>query len=420
MVSTGILRKRLIAKQWQGNAGFKKIERKLQRRCATTMDHVKYRPPLPSESTYSETFKRREKMHIELIQGNAGFKKIEWKFQHHCASTRDHVKYRPPSPSESTYSETFKRRQKMLIELIPYMNEEELHFHSAKIQGHGNFQRNETELKQRCQKSGGVYKVTYEGPSKTELWPEIKVRRQRMHRKLKEYYRFQDMMALLQELNRSRLLTKIGLSFFNENMTVKCPLGEQKCPCRGVRHNHTFFTWRMTEDEYERRLGIWKSCPFCRNYYDPHEIESMDLLFQICADRKKKIEDCPSSHVSEVGEETNPTAPNFAVTDQMTYARIKAFLIPKIQKVIDRKEGLIPKINEVLIDITNGYVGIMDEIEMEVDKFILEKYIGDPVPPPPFSKNMWGTEYLLRSHIDEEEAMIKHGEGGRDSIIETN
>ena len=62
-----------------------------------------------------------------------------------------------------------------------------------------------------------------------------------MHQKLKEYYRFQDMMALLKELNRSRLLTQIDLPFFNESMTVKYPLGEQKYPCRGVWHNHSFF-----------------------------------------------------------------------------------------------------------------------------------------------------------------------------------
>ena len=57
--------------------------------------------------------------------------------------------------------------------------------------------------------------------------------------------------------------------------------------------------------------------------------------------------------------------------------------------MIDSKAGLIPKTNKV-IDITNGHAGIMDEIEMEVDKFILQKYVGGPVPHPPFSKKYVG------------------------------
>ena len=90
---------------------------------------------------------------------------------------------------------------------------------------------------------------------------------------------------------------------------------------------------------------------------------------------------------------------------------------PKIYKVIVSEKRVKPK--NVSADITNGYAGIMDEIEMEVDKFILQKYAGDLEPPPPFFKIMWWTQYLLVCHIDGEEVTMKHGEGGSDLLMES-
>ena len=126
------------------------------------------------------------KKHLKVVQGtyNAGFKKTEAKLKLRCAATHGLVEYRPPPTRELTHLERVKRRRLMVKELIPFMAEGERLDLAAQVQGHGNFKKAEHKLEQRCLQTFGIYKVKYEGPSKTDLWAETGARRRTLCQKL--------------------------------------------------------------------------------------------------------------------------------------------------------------------------------------------------------------------------------------------
>ena len=260
----------------------------------------------------------RRRLIAKRRQHHSAFKKIEERLRLRCADTKGAVQYIPPPATEATHRGTSKRRQDMLNELIPHMHTQERQNISSKMQNHGNYKRAEEDLKHKCHQSSGLYKVKYEPPSETDLWSDTKARRKSLRQELIKYYRFQVMLVLIKEVSTNQNLTR-AIELFSEKITVDCPLGAHNCPCRGVQNNHTFFSWRWTDEEFETKLKAFKPCFTCGNLYLPNEVETMDLLYRICILRMKINDQSPHESL---------------ICDKMLFARIKMWLIPTVEKKI--------------------------------------------------------------------------------------
>ena len=218
----------------------------------------------------------------------------------------------------------------MLKELIPCMAEEERLDLAAQVQGHGHFKKAEHKLEQRCLQTIGTHKVKYEGPSKTDLREETDARRRTLCRKLQEYSTFQAIEA--SRISRmGKFLEGVERDMFDESLMVECRLGVFRCPCRGIRLNHTFYTWFLGDEEYEEQERRWKTCIYCGNLYDPHAVAMLDFLLRLYYRLKQRR----GMIMTE-----SPT---------ISYVRIKMQLFPQLQELLEVGDAGVTAVQEAVL-----------------------------------------------------------------------
>ena len=326
------------------------------------------------------TMKKSPLLIARQKQANAGFGRVEEKFKRKCESTNGRVKYRPPMPTESAYNISAKRRQAMLDELVPFMSVKEKRSHSAAMRSHGNFKRCDEELERRCNETKGSYEVVYDDPTDTELWRETRARRKRLRRKLEKYNQFQNMVAYLKEMSKKwpqrKIWMRMGLDLLNESITVKCPLGPKHCPCHGIRHKHICFTRKLSDEEYFKMGSeICQECRRCGNTFDPRESNALDKLFRLYSLQKEII----IKDYREIVGELRPYVP-MPEPPQVTYVQLKRLLYPSVAEIMDSNATTTREAQRKFhgtkeASILNDYWDVMERVSDEIVDFALKKFL---------------------------------------------
>ena len=198
-----------------------------------------------------------------------------------CDDTNGLVSYTPPSLYEATRNAIRRRRWKMERMLEGVTDEVRRAQESARRQNDWRFKSAEMSLKRRCSATIGKRKVKYTEPSPTESKAEKDTRRTKMRRQLERYH-----------LHRARSYAAsyskafcdlVRRDMISESKRVSCPLGDEKCPCRGVKWNHHCYVGDMDVDDYLDECELyWDKCHVCGNDYDKRTAKSIDLLLMMC------------------------------------------------------------------------------------------------------------------------------------------
>ena len=245
--------------------------------------------------------------------------------------------------------------------LTKYMGKQRLEWESAKRQGDPRFQKYESKLEVACNSTRGDKKVTYTPPSSTELEMGTNARRQRLRRALNRYHRYIGICsAVARSYALSRLSSRVLVDFFNESITVSCPLGASRCPCRGVRWNHLLLTWHDADRDDEEFLDeaeeFWDQCPVCKNDFDKRLVGFVDTLLGYCNKFMRKIQDDDMNiRVKMLG--------NVSIEANLVIsaAEIELSLVPKIRALFADDN----------MDETDAPV---NRAKAEIDKWITQKY----------------------------------------------
>ena len=315
-----------------------------QRRCMCKLMHGKM-----------ATAQQRKRAAAKQLQSHGKFETIELKYWRLCSRTNGRVKYVPPPRGESTSEETKKRRKGMMDRLIPLMSKEDRRAQAALMQKHATFQRNERYLRRKCDETFGPYKVSYEGPSDTELYPQTRARRKRLRGKFIRFY-FGTWRLIRKYRRSNRTITKVVLDCLRNDANTKtwesvpCRLGVHKCPCHGC-HDVPNWWFRDTVWGYMLPADHLKTCAACNTLYNPKDAPFIETLFKICAARRAR------NLWWEDEDEERP----FPYDDATTYFRIKWYLMPLIKKWFrdHRKDRSFP------------YLAMADK---EIDAFVAREY----------------------------------------------
>jgi hypothetical protein len=183
--------------------------------------------------------------HARKMQNNTIFITTESELMEECGRTKGRVQYIRPKPWERDRRVTQNRRRQMWKALKRHAKRRHLKGLANKHIADRRFKEAEARLKKECRLTSGARKVKHEPPSPTEMAAETRVRRQRLRRKLHKYYGY------LAERSYSFVVAKTYAMLLapasarravEESTKVNCVLGK-KCPCRGLKWDHIFFTW---------------------------------------------------------------------------------------------------------------------------------------------------------------------------------
>jgi hypothetical protein len=268
------------------------------------------------------------------MKNNERFIGTETELKEECGRTRSRVKYIRPKPWERDRRVTQTRRRLMMKELKRHATKRHLKGLANKHIAHPLFKVAEAKMKDECRLTSGAKKVKYERPSPTDIAADTRVRRQGLRRKLHKYYEY------LAEKSYSFAVAKTYAMLLapasarravEESTKVDCLLGPKKCPCRGLKWDHIFFTWRRVddgkkpiEDEVKK---FWGQCPECKNGYDKRfGGKGMDIIVNDCTNIVNELQKAAEADadVFTSGEKLN-----------LSPADILRGLIPKIRRLID-------------------------------------------------------------------------------------
>lgn len=273
--------------------------------------------------------------HARQMQNTKRFITTESELMEECGRT-NRVQYIRPKPWERDRRVTQNRRRQIWKALKRHAKRRHIKGLANKHIADPRFKEAEARLKEECRLTSGARKVKHEPPSPTEMAAETRVRRQRLRRKLHKYYGY------LAERSYSFVVAKTYALLLapasarravEESTKVDCVLGPKKCPCRGLKWDHIFFTWRrvddsekLIEDEVKK---FWGRCPECHNGYDKRfGGRGMDLIVSYCAKQM-----CTLQKAAEADEDVFTTGEKL----KLSPAEIMRGLIPKMRRLIDER-----------------------------------------------------------------------------------
>lgn len=268
------------------------------------------------------------------MQQHERYLAAEKELMEECDRTDGMVIYNPPDPWEISRRVTQQRRREIIKVVEQYAEKERIKVLAKKRQADPRFKKAESRIERDCLATKGEWRVKYEPPSETELASGTGTRRKRLQRRLDKYYRALAYTFAV-ETTYAVSKTPAHLRWIIKTSTIiRCKLGPKKCPCRGIRWDHVFFTWFEFDDgkggEYveDQHANEFKShCSVCKNVYDSRfSGRAMDMFVKYC-----------KRYVSELEEaaEDDGKASTYGTKVIITAADIQKGLVPVMKALID-------------------------------------------------------------------------------------
>jgi len=231
----------------------------------------------------------------EKLQQHKRYIRTEFELKEECDRTKGRVEYKPPGVYEMSRHLSEKRRREVRRWLEKYAEEQRLEHLAKERQSKRQFISTEERIKKECLATSGDKKVVYEPPTSTELEQGTKMRRQRLRRKMRAYYRHRaKCYAIAFAYAESQLIAYAELQSLSpahyrwhvlRKLKVRCALGNDVCPCRGYDWGHPLFNWDRRSDESfkEEKKKYWSRCHSCRTGYDTRfSGEDIDYMVSYC------------------------------------------------------------------------------------------------------------------------------------------
>ena len=267
------------------------------------------------------------------MQQHKLFVAAELELMQECERINGMAIYKRPDPWEIARRCTQHRRREIMNALEQHAEMERVMVLAAKRQSKKQFRRTEERIEGDCHATKGEWRVEYEPPSPTELAPGTDTRRKRLQRKLDKYYRT---MAYSFAVAKTYVVSKMPahLRWTTKTSTiVRCKLGSKKCPCRGIRWDHSFFLWHESaddeggdfiKDDNEERFK--RRCSECKNVYDKRfSGEAMDKIAKYCEKYVSELEDAADA---------DDKASTYGTQVLISAAKIQVGLLPKLKALL--------------------------------------------------------------------------------------
>ena len=218
------------------------------------------------------------------IQKHPRFVGTESKLESQCGKTK--TRYKKPPPHEVSRNLRTKRRRKIRKDLAKSLDVETLKAETKKRQSDPRFKRAEFKLRRECNFTRGRKRVKYIPPAPTEQPHETNTRRQKVRRALKRNCQYIAMCFATIHVYALSQTHRMARHLISESISVSCPLGPKRCPCRGINWDHFIFNCDWTKENEEEKLDeykeFWGTCYMCHNKYDTRLIGQIDVLVGYC------------------------------------------------------------------------------------------------------------------------------------------